>query len=182
MRVTDERYSRSGGPKMHVEVYPGNTRYIALTVTAGHVPPLLTREDAQWLIEALQRALGTGGESQDDALKIPVKPVSKPCEECRSTDYPNLQYSLVGISGVLCRKHLEEVIAQAQHALDAASKENELTRDQALTLMSLIKRQSRLSDVQVRQIGNFEFVVVVNSHVFVWDIASWNEVKEQFKP
>jgi hypothetical protein len=58
-------------------------------------------------------------ETEEQVLGIPVTRVDLPCEECRSTAYPNLRYSLVGISGVLCRTCLETVIGQVNIALQS---------------------------------------------------------------
>lgn len=53
----------------------------------------------------------------EGALPIPVIVVQKPCEECGTV--PALQYTLVGITGVLCRPCLDAVIAQVNQSLAA---------------------------------------------------------------
>jgi len=43
---------------------------------------------------------------EQNVLRVPVRPSQEPCGECgrpATQAEPNLQYSLVGISGVLCR-------------------------------------------------------------------------------
>ncbi len=57
--------------------------------------------------------------SQDNnSLKIPVVQVNKPCEECNSTNYPNLQYTLAGFTGVLCRKCLNKEMENINRSLN----------------------------------------------------------------
>lgn len=63
----------------------------------------------------------------EKTLRIPVRPSSKPCEACgkpATPQQPNLQYTLVGISGVLCRpcltrevEHVNKVLGSNQAAL-----------------------------------------------------------------
>ena len=55
--------------------------------------------------------------SKGDTLVVPVIKVNSPCEECKSTNYPNLKYSLVGIEGVLCKNCLQKVVNQVNSAL-----------------------------------------------------------------
>jgi hypothetical protein len=43
-------------------------------------------------------------------FSIPVEPVILPCEECHSEDYPNYRYDMVILTGVLCKRCLDEEI------------------------------------------------------------------------
>lgn len=62
-------------------------------------------------------------ETQGDVLRVPVVPTSKPCEECGAS--PALQYSLVSITGVLCRKCLQEQVDAVNRTLKETSQEEE---------------------------------------------------------
>lgn len=49
-----------------------------------------------------------------DVLHVPVKNSQEPCSECgkpATAEVPNLEYTLVGISGVLCRVCIEREVA-----------------------------------------------------------------------
>jgi hypothetical protein len=56
-------------------------------------------------------------DEQKKALRVPVVQVNKPCEECGSAAYPNLEYS-VCITGVLCRKCLDKETREIDKILD----------------------------------------------------------------
>lgn len=60
---------------------------------------------------------------EENVLSVPVVRVSKSCEECGKPGV-NLQYSLVGLSGVLCEECLAAVVKQVNHALKATANEN----------------------------------------------------------
>jgi len=56
-------------------------------------------------------------EQQENTVRIPVVKVNKPCEECGSTNYPNLQYTLMNIQGVLCQKCLNAEMERVNEVL-----------------------------------------------------------------
>ena len=56
----------------------------------------------------------------DNALRVPAVASQKPCEECQkgaTKEAPNLEYSLVGMTGVLCRACLTKVTLEINEAL-----------------------------------------------------------------
>lgn len=59
----------------------------------------------------------------DGSLHVPVVEVNKPCEECGSTKYPNLEYDLPLVNkGVLCRPCLNKVVGEVNQALQQSNK------------------------------------------------------------
>lgn len=56
----------------------------------------------------------------DNALRVPAVASQKPCEECQkraTKEVPNLEYSLVGMTGVLCRACLTRVTLEINETL-----------------------------------------------------------------
>jgi hypothetical protein len=56
------------------------------------------------------------------ALHVSVVRTMKPCEDCGRS--PALQYTLVGMTGVLCRECLNKVVADINQALAATSEQD----------------------------------------------------------
>jgi hypothetical protein len=61
------------------------------------------------------------------ALHVSVVRTMKPCEDCGRS--PALQYTLVGMTGVLCRECLNKVVADINQALAATSEQDVSEQD-----------------------------------------------------
>lgn len=59
-------------------------------------------------------------------LHVPATRVNKPCEDCKSTNYPNLELTLDFVGKiVLCRKCLTQTVDSINKALKSTSQEKE---------------------------------------------------------
>jgi hypothetical protein len=58
----------------------------------------------------------------DNILRIPVEPVTLPCSECGSENYPNVHYVLAGFDGVLCKTCLNKELATINAVLKREQK------------------------------------------------------------
>ncbi len=88
-------------------------------ITADTMSDALQKASEYWEMSAHDLvAIQT---NEENTLRIPVKQVNKPCEECGTS--PALQYELAGITGVLCRECLQKEVDTVNRALQETSNE-----------------------------------------------------------